>query len=59
MSAGVFLAVGIGLFVALMFYLALRDDSLDPDPDPERVEPEAKSLSNGGQPLFYGWEVAD
>jgi len=57
MSAGVFLAVGVGIFVALMLYVALRDDSLDPAPD--RVEPETKSLSNGAQSLFSGWKITD
>jgi len=56
MSAGVFLAVGVGLFVVLMVYLASRDDS---DSASDKVEPEAKSLSNGAQPLFSGWEIAD
>ena len=57
MSAGVFLAVGVGLFVAFMVYLASRDGSSEPTSD--KAEPEAKPLSNGAQSLFGGWKIAD
>jgi len=56
MSAGVFLAVGIGLFVAFMVYLAARDT---PDPVSDKLEPKAKPPSRTPPFLFEGWKIAD
>lgn len=56
MSAGMLLAVGLGLFFALMVYIASRDTSATSS---DKADPEDNLASNKTRPLFRGWKIID